>query len=67
MPGSRFMMSPTTCILTIVIEKPIQFTMVSAVPLEVSGAAYATRVEKSGESATTDIPQMKRNTMKTAG
>ena len=61
------MMSPMICILTIVIEKPMQLTMVSAVPLEVSGAACATSVEKSGESATTEIPQVKRNTIKTAG
>ena len=43
--------------LIIVIEKPIQFTIVKAVPLLFTGAFLATNVEKSGESAITTIPQ----------
>ncbi|MFT6961571.1 MAG: hypothetical protein ACJAWV_001286 [Flammeovirgaceae bacterium] len=34
--------------LMIVIEKPMQFTMVSAVPFVSAGAFWATSVEKSG-------------------
>lgn len=46
--------------LTMVIEKPRQFTIVRAVPREVVGAFWATSVENRGESATTVIPQKKR-------
>src|SRR5882672_12174050 len=48
--------------LTIVIENPIQFTMVSEVPRDSSGALRATRVENSGESAITTSPQMIKKT-----
>ena len=44
-------------ILIIVIAKPIQFTIVKAVPLFFEGAFFATNVENSGESAITTIPQ----------
>ena len=44
-----------------VIEKPMQFTMVRAVPFDSAGALRATKVENKGESATTTIPQNKRN------
>ena len=47
--------------LTIVIKKPIQFTMVSAVPLYSAIAFFAINVDNSGESAITTIPQKKRN------
>ena len=40
-----------------VMEKPIQFTIVSDVPLESSGALLATSVENNGESAITTNPQ----------
>ncbi len=46
-----------------VIEKPIQFTMVSEVPRDSTGAFCATNVENRGESAITEIPQTKRKTM----
>lgn len=46
--------------LMMVIKKPILVVMVSEVPLDFSGAFCATSVEKSGESATTAIPQQKR-------
>lgn len=46
--------------LMMVIEKPVQFTMVSDVPLNSSATFCATRVENNGESATTAIPQIKR-------
>ncbi len=46
--------------LRMVIEKPIQFTMVSAVPLSFSGAFCATKVENNGESAMTTMPQKRR-------
>lgn len=42
-------------------EKPIQFTIVSDVPLDSSGALCATNVENKGESAITTTPQKKRN------
>ena len=51
--------------LRMVIEKPIQFTMVNAVPLSLSGAFSATKVEKSGESAMTTIPQKSKKRIKT--
>ena len=44
-------------ILIIVKEKPIQFTIVSAVPFSSWGADFATKVENKGESAITAIPQ----------
>lgn len=44
----------------IVIEKPRQFTMVKAVPLDSGMVFCATSVEKSGESATTIKPQNTR-------
>lgn len=43
--------------LIIVIEKPIQFTIVSEVPLVSDGALCATSVESNGESAMTTNPQ----------
>ena len=43
--------------LTIVIANPIQFTIVSAVPLSLEGAFWATIVENNGESAITTIHQ----------
>ena len=47
--------------LIIVMANPMQFTIVSAVPLS-SGAVFcATKVENKGESATTHIPQKMRN------
>ena len=50
-----------------VIAKPIQFTMVSAVPLTSKEAFCATSVEKSGESAITTMPQKIRKLIKTNG
>ena len=47
--------------LTIVMEKPMQLTIVSAVPFISPEAFWATRVEKRGESAITTMPQ---NSMK---
>ena len=47
-----------------VIEKPTQFTMVSAVPLSFSGTFCATKVENNGESAMTTIPQKSRKRIK---
>jgi hypothetical protein len=44
-----------------VIAKPMLVTMVSAVPFWDGGALRATRVEKSGESEITTIPQKRRN------
>ena len=44
--------------------KPMQFTMVRAVPLISAGAFWATKVEKSGESAMTTMPQNKRKPIK---
>lgn len=43
--------------LTIVRAKPMQFTMVSDVPLDASGACWAINEENSGESAVTTKPQ----------
>ena len=45
----------------IVMENPTQVTIVSAVPLDSTGAFCATSVENSGESAITAMPQMIRN------
>ena len=47
--------------LTIVIAKPIQFTIVNDAPLDPAGAFLATMVENSGESAITVIPHINRN------
>lgn len=47
--------------LIIVIEKPIQFTIVSAVPFNSNVAFCATNVENKGESAITTIAQKNRN------
>ena len=44
-----------------VMENPIQFTIVSDVPRDSSGALWATSVENKGESAITTNPQKKRN------
>ena len=52
--------------LIIVIAKPIQFTIVKAVPFTSAFADCATSVENCGESATTAIPQ-KSNKIKNAG
>ena len=51
--------------LTMVIENPIQFTIVRAVPLNSGDALWATKVENRGESAMTTMPQKSRkaNTM----
>ena len=46
--------------LTMVRAKPIQVTMVNAVPLACGGAFWATNVENKGESAMTTMPQKKR-------
>ena len=51
--------------LTIVIENPIQLTIVSAVPFVSDAALCATKVENIGESAITTMPQKKRNAMNT--
>ncbi len=50
--------------LRMVIEKPMQFTIVIAVPLSVSGAFCATKVENSGESAIITIPQKSKKSTK---
>lgn len=47
--------------LIIVIKKPMQFTIVRAVPFNSLTALLATRVENNGESAITTIPQNRRN------
>ena len=47
--------------LKIVIAKPTQFTMVSEVPLVSAGVFCAIKVEKSGESAITEMPQINKN------
>ena len=49
---------------TMVIENPIQFTMVKAVPLILASALFATKVENRGESAITTNPQKKRKLKK---
>ena len=46
--------------LIILIEKPMQFTRVSAVPFNSKGTAEATKVENWGESETTNIPQRQK-------
>ena len=43
-----------------VMEKPMQFTIVNAVPLDAAGAFCATKVENNGESAITTKPQKTR-------
>ncbi len=48
-------------------EKPIQFTIVSAVPLAFSSVFWATNVENSGESAITVIPHKKRKQISRKG
>ena len=50
-----------------VMENPMHVTMVMDEPLTISGAIWATRLENNGESGTTDIPHMKRKSMKTTG
>ena len=50
--------------LTIEMAKPIELTIVKAVPLNSDSALLATRVENKGESATTTIPQKIRNPTK---
>ena len=50
-------------ILTMVMEKPIQLTIVSEVPLASSATFCATRVENNGESAITTNPQKNKNAM----
>ncbi len=47
----------------IVMENPMQFTIVSDVPLDSSGAFCATNVENNGESAITTNPQKIRNSI----
>ena len=49
--------------LIIVMENPIQLTIVREVPFESSAAFWATRVENKGESAITTRLHMKRKTM----
>ena len=51
--------------LIIVIAKPIEFTIVKAVPFNFEGAFCATKVEKSGESAMTTMPQKRRKAINT--
>lgn len=46
--------------LIIVIAKPIQFTIVKAVPFILASALFATNVENRGESAITTNPQKNR-------
>ena len=48
-----------------VIEKPIQLTIVKAVPLDSAGALMATKVENNGESAITTSPQKIRKIIRT--
>ena len=48
-----------------VIENPMQVTIVNDVPLEASGAFCATNVENKGESAITTHPQKNRNPINT--
>ena len=50
--------------LIIVIENPIQFTIVSEDPLVSSGAFLATRVENNGESAITETLHTNRKIRK---
>lgn len=51
--------------LTMVIANPIQFTMVSDVPLDSCGAFCATKVENNGESVITAIPQVNKKAIRT--
>ena len=51
--------------LIIVMAKPMLFTMVSAVPFISPAAFWATKVEKSGESAITAIPQKSKKAINT--
>ena len=51
----------------IVIANPIQFTMVSPVPLYSAGAAVATIDENCGESEITTIPQIHKHIKKGNG
>ena len=53
--------------LSIVIKKPIQVTIVSDDPRFCGETFCATSAENNGESATTAIPQRMRNTMKAVG
>ena len=53
--------------LIIVIEKPIQFTIVNAVPLSCGVVLFATRLENKGESAITLIPQITKKMIKSVG
>jgi hypothetical protein len=55
------------CILTMVIENPMQFTMVSDVPRDAAGAFCAIKLENNGESAITENPQINKKKMKNAG
>lgn len=50
--------------LTIVIAKPMQLMIVNELPLDSTGAFWATSVENSGESAITAILHTNRKTMK---
>ena len=47
--------------LAIVIENPMQLTIVNAVPFDSAIAFCATKVENNGESAITTIPQTNMN------
>ena len=60
----KFIKLLTSWMLIIVIEKPIQFTIVKAVPLSLEGAFRATKVENKGESAITTIPQKIKKAIK---
>ena len=57
----------SNCILTMVMAKPMQLTIVSAVPFNASGALFATNVENKGESAITTMPQNNRKPINTVG
>jgi hypothetical protein len=48
------------CMLRMVMENPMQLTMVRELPFDSPGAFCATSVEKSGESAITTSPQKTR-------
>ena len=49
---------PRSCILIIVMAKPIQLTSVRAVPFNSGATAEATKFENCGESAVTAIPHI---------
>ena len=53
--------------LMIVIEKPMQLTMVRAVPIDAFGAVWATNVENCGESEITTNPQKNRKSRNKKG